>query len=204
MTTSIKKKKARCLYQKSIFKLKSLINLPMNPLQAISPYQIPRSAKYLRVFENTLTGEITAITDLAKQIENRNKKLRLFSQKYNRNRIGIKGHLTLYSIIANIADFPTMDKLMRPLKTRLKRHNIQIKGYIWLRDRGENEFVPHYHLLIVLKRENTSEFEKICSKYKIKIQPQKTCGMANNYLKKKEVFAKHGQRVFGASKTFET
>jgi hypothetical protein len=204
MTTSIKKKKAKCLFQKSLYKLKSLIYLPMNPLQAISPYLIPRSAKYLKFYEHTLTGEVSIISDLAQQIENRNKKLRLFSQKYNRNRIGEKGHLTLYSIIANIADFPTMDKLMRPLKTRLKRHNIQIKGYIWLRDRGENEFVPHYHLLIVIKRENTSEFEKICSKYKIKIQPQKTSGMANNYLKKKEVFAKHGQRIFGASKTFET
>lgn len=197
-------KKIKYTSPKTNFRLKSLLALPQNPLQVISPYQIPRSAKYLRVFEDGETGDVFATTDLAAQINKRNKALRKFSQKYKDEQIGKNGHLTLYSVIANIEDYPNINQLMRPLKTRLKRHNIPIKGYIWLRDRGNYEFVPHYHLLIVINRNDINRFDKICSKYRIKTQPQKTCGMANNYLKEKKVFAKHRQRIYGASKSFET
>jgi len=202
MKNNLKKKEDT--FKKTNFRLKALLTLTQNPLQALSPYQIPRSAKYLRVFEDRETGDVFATTDLAAQINKRNRALRKFSQKYKKKLIGKNGHITIYSMIANIEDYPNISQLMRPIRTRLKRHNIPVKGYIWLRDRGNYEFVPHYHLLIVINRENNSKFEKICSKYKLKLDPQKTCGMANNYLKQKEVFAKHGQRIFGTSRTFDT
>ena len=91
----------------------------------------------------------------------------------------------------------------------LERKEIQVLGYVWQRDVGDNRFEKHYHLLIAttrmdLKISTQIELYGNINPDRFRIELMKTKGGMQKYLRKKEIFSARYQKGFSKSQCFKS
>jgi hypothetical protein len=162
---------------------------PPNLLQRENPYRIEQTPKKEVLYFNQVTRKYFAVTDLDVKIYQRSVVLQKFSDTYLPH-TAEDGNLTIYSVVADIADYPILTRLLDTIKVRLGRHKLPLKGYFALRDYDYMGIVkkvgkkPHYHFLFCINRSDSKRFKKLFKKYKVRIKKMDGTGMAG-YLKKR-------------------
>jgi hypothetical protein len=163
----------------------------------------PRKPKYAKTFLNTATGVLHTATDIEILRSKRNKIINQFNDTYERKYQNQE--VSILSFIVNESDYSTVSKFLNSVSAKLRRKHVSKLGYYWLRDVGENEFKPHFHVIMATSRITVAEFQSLFlkRKQKYKVEFQKTKSGLKKYLTDKELFGKKGQRTFGRSKTFK-
>ena len=168
----------------------------------------PNIPKYEKTYIEDATSEIIITTDLAERIYNRNCNLRRFFNKY-RSLTFITKTVTVLGAIIDQIHYPTIDNFIKNLKRMLERKEIQVLGYVWQRDVGDNRFEKHYHLLIAttrmdLKISTQIELYGNINPDRFRIELMKTKGGMQKYLRKKEIFSARYQKGFSKSQCFKS
>lgn len=165
--------------------------------------QTARKAKSLKTFLNTTTGVLHSITDLELLKSKRNNMINSFVATYDR--LYTNEEISIFSFVVNENDYSTVSKFLNTISGKLRRKNIIKLGYFWVRDVGDIEFQPHFHIVMATSRISKDDFEKLFLKkpQKFKVEFQKTKSGLKKYLMDKELFGKKGQRTFGRSKEFK-
>ena len=165
--------------------------------------QSPRKPKHLKTFLHKLTGSLHSITDLDMLKSKRNKTLNRFVKTYDK--LYSNEEISIFSFVVYQKDYETVSKFLNTISAKLRRMNIHKLGYFWVRDVGNIEFEPHFHVIMSTSRISVIEFEKLFLKkpQKFKVEFQKTKSGLKKYLMDKELFGKKGQRTFGRSKAFK-
>jgi hypothetical protein len=201
-------------YPTNLWVVTGIQYLPPNPIQTEAPRLLQRAPKYKKTYLHLLTGDKFTKTDVDTIKYRRQCAYKEFAQTYYDAAFNHNPSIFIYGIIANISEYPSVSNLLRSLTTLMQRNNMEIKGYIWQRDVGENKHEPHYHILAAIHIDSAEIFERLLRK-KMKndnkvnadniftFEKQITMGMANNYLPKKDVYAGYRERAFGRSKKFK-
>lgn len=168
----------------------------------------PNIPKYEKTYIEDATSEIIITTDLAERIYNRNCNLNRFFNKYRSLTFKTKTVTVLCAIIDQV-HCPKIDNYIKNLKRMLERKEIQVLGYVWQRDVGDNRFEKHYHLLIAttrmdLKISTQIELYGSINPDRFRIELMKTKGGMQKYLRKKEIFSARYQKGFSKSQCFKS
>lgn len=165
--------------------------------------QTPRKAKSLKTFLNIITGALHSQTDLGILKSKRDNTVKTFYNTYKK--LYEKQEISIFSFVVNEKEYSTVSKFLNTISAKLRRMNIQKLGYFWVRDVGNIEFEPHFHVIMATSRINKDDFKNLFlnKPQKFKVEFQKTKSGLKKYLMDKELFGKKGQRTFGRSKTFK-
>lgn len=165
--------------------------------------QIFRTPKYAKTFLNLETGVLHTATDVDILRSKRNKMIRQFTDTYER--LYTNHEISIISFVVAESNYSTISKFLNSISVKLRRKNISKLGYYWLRDVGDKEFQPHFHLIMATSRIAKLDFENLFLKktQKFKVEFQKTKSGLKKYLCDKELFGKKGQRTFGRSRNFK-
>jgi len=166
--------------------------------------QVPRHARYLITYINTVTGELSYSSDLVQKTNKRNKFISNFQQVYTlpfNNKT-----ISIFSAVVSQSHYETPSKFVNTFTRKFVRKNIDILGYVWVRDIGDIQFDLHYHFLIATERVNADLFKVLFSTkekngYDVQFLKTKT-GMAR-YIKKKKLYGAKRQRSHGKSRKFK-
>lgn len=165
--------------------------------------QIPHQPKLIKTYGNVFNGEIYEINDVQSKLWKRNKNLNLFydiyKKAYKLNKVTILG------IVVNQKDYETLSPFISSFTKKLKRKGIERLGYVWIRDVGDVNFEPHYHIIFATSLISDSVFKDLFKnkkhdKYSVEIMKSKK-GLYD-YLKEKQLFGKKRQRTNGKSRKF--
>ncbi|MFA6923107.1 MAG: hypothetical protein WC223_02535 [Bacteroidales bacterium] len=167
--------------------------------------QIPKEAKVIKTFKNTNSGILSSITDLQLLKNKRNKYLLEFLYKYKK--YFEKKEISILTGVINLEHYTKIGSFVSDFKKKLKRKNIDVYGYVWVRDFGNEMFKIHAHILIATARINETTFSNLFSKKthsKYNFQFAKSIGKLTNYLKKKELYGVNKMRAYSKSRKFLT
>lgn len=164
--------------------------------------QTPRTAKSLKTFLHKQSGVLHSSTDLDILKWRRNKMIKTFVDTYDRLYKNKK--ITILSYVVNEKDYSIVSKFLNTISAKLRRKHHTKLGYFWVRDVGNLEFEPHFHVIMATSRISKDDFNSMFLKksQKFKLEFQKTKTGLKKYLSDKEVFGKKSQRSFGRSKSF--
>ena len=166
--------------------------------------QIPKVAKYKKIFANTDSGEIREITDLDSKKYRRNVYFNLFNTSYWQPYL--KKEISILAIVVNQSAYSTITKFINTISRKFKRKGINILGYIWARDIGEVKFEKHFHLIMAVSRVEKKLFKELFFKKKdsdYEVQfVNKTKGIIS-YVKRKELYGLEKERSYGRSRKFK-
>jgi hypothetical protein len=187
----------------SKYKLIKFKNLERSSNISNKSGQISREPKYELTFLNTTTDRRHTTNDVIMLKGKRDKIISSFYMTYER--LFLSKTISIMSFVVYEKDYSSVSKFLNTISSKLRRKNIDKLGYFWLRDVGEIEFKPHFHILMAISRISQSEFDNMFLKktQKFKIQFQKTKKGLKTYLSDKELFGRKGQRTFGRSKVFK-
>lgn len=165
--------------------------------------QTPRRPQYAKTFLNIKTGALHTVTDVDIHRSKRNKMIKQFTDTYVRKYLN--NEISILSFVVNESDYSTVSKFINSISAKLRRKIISKLGYYWIRDLGEKEFEPHFHVIMATSRITVAEFQSLFlkRKQKYKVEFQKTKSGLKKYLSDKELFGKKGQRTFGRLKEFK-
>ena len=163
----------------------------------------PRQPKSLKTFLNKRDGVLHSITDLDLHKSKRNNTIYSFVKTYEK--LYSNEEISIFSFVVYQKDYETVSKFLNTISAKLRRMNIHKLGYFWVRDVGNIEFEPHFHVIMATSRINKDDFKNLFlnKPQKFKVEFQKTKSGLKKYLMDKELFGKKGQRTFGRSKTFK-
>ena len=163
---------------------------------------LPLQPKFLKRYINQITGEIIYSTDLAGRQAKRNTIVwdfkKFYVPKFKRKEV------SLFGIVVNDCD--TISNFIHFLKKKLKRKQISVLGYLWVRDVGEEKFKKHFHLLFAIERINGETFKILFETKKTEIYDvefiRNLKGLAK-YCRNKDLYGTKSQRPYGRSKEFK-
>lgn len=163
----------------------------------------PRKPKSLKTFLNITNGVLHSISDLDLLKSKRNKMINSFVKTYDR--LYTNEEISIFSFVVYEKDYLTVSKFLNTISAKFRRKNIKKLGYFWVRDIGNIQFEPHFHVIMATSRINKDEFENLFLKksQKFKVEFQKTKSGLKKYLTDKELFGRKGQRTFGRSRNFK-
>jgi hypothetical protein len=166
--------------------------------------QTPHKARVKKHFVDLKTGEYVSSTDLGSRINKRNNLLDLFSSTYTT--LYSENKVSLFGIIVDEEQYNSISKFLNSMKRKLSRKNIEILGYVWVRDCGEIKGKPHFHLLLSTSYISSTLFYELFSKKrntKFQVEFLITKNGLQKYLKRKGLYGSKRQRSFGKSKLFK-
>lgn len=162
----------------------------------------PLIAKQMLQFLNEETAEVFKTTDLRIRKSKKAKKFLQFLKAYESP--FKSGDITIIGFVIDYSDEILPQYLIKEIKKRLKRMNVEILGYIGIRDIGDNKFQRHIHLLIALRKISREIFDKIKGKPSEKKAVAEIYDLKGIvfYLIKKELYAGHKSRPYFFSSKF--
>ncbi|MBZ9779844.1 hypothetical protein LB452_13025 [Psychroflexus sp. CAK8W] len=157
----------------------------------------------ISVFQNESNGVFYEISDVQKQRFKRNKLISHFFEKFSdKNKFQLFEFGLPYDISQSISP------ITQKLKRRCETNGIQLHGYIWVYDVGEENFGQHYHLVLA-----TSPFidKKYPDALKMSFKKKNIHGAfvrnakhLERYLKGKQIFERgYRKRLFGKSNSLK-
>lgn len=159
--------------------------------------------RYEKVFYNDETDEYYKTTDLQQK---KNKRKKIFNDfKYTYKNLHKEKNISILSGESNINNYKSVGDFLRFICKKLRRKNIEIYGYVWVRDVGEIKFEPHIHFYIAISRIDGKVFKDLFknkkhSKYEI--QYLRSINGMNRYLLSKELYGGNRKRSYGKSRKF--
>jgi hypothetical protein len=164
----------------------------------------PLTPKYEISFRDDESGIINITNDLKIKMYNRDEIIKGFVRRYNYyDSINI---VSILCVVVNQNNYTSITKFLNTFKRKLKRKNIEVLGYFWVRDVGDINFEKHYHLIMATSHISKNVFRELFSKKKhnkYEVEFKKTKHGIFNYIKEKDLFAAKKQRAFGKSRVFK-
>ena len=188
--------------QYTFLKYESLLGKSLN---SNNTGQTPLEPMYIKTFINNYTNTVCQISDLDIRKNKRNQYLDTFISTYEKSYY--EQSISIFGIIVNVSDYPSITKFLEMLKKKLKRKVIETLGFVWLRDAGDKVAEPHFHIILASTRISKEQFQEIFSKKRksnYEVQLSYFPNGLKSYFKKKGVFGKKKQRSFGKSRIFKT
>ena len=163
--------------------------------------ELPHRATRDIVFFNDETCLFYKTNDLDIKRNNRNKNLNklvtFYSGYFEKKLISV----VLY--IFNVKKISTISNQIKTIKKKLVKKHIDTLAHYWQRDIGENEFIPHFHVILVLERITNNQFQESFKGF-CKGGPKPIfCDSLKDfsgYLKNKEFYAPNNKRNNSLSK----
>lgn len=166
--------------------------------------QTPQTAKYRKHFVNIDTAVVSQITDLQSRKFKRNKYIESFIRKYQ---ISFKNQkVSILALVVNDLHYESISKFLNMFGKKLSRKQILKLGYVWVRDVGEINFEPHFHILVATSRICPETFKKLFAKKKrshFDVEFLRNPNGLKAYLTKKELYGSKRKRAFGKSMEFK-
>lgn len=163
---------------------------------------LPLQPKCLKRYINQITGEISYSTDLSGRQAKKNTIVWAFKKfyltKFKRKDVSLLGIV--------VDDCGTISNFIHFLKKKLKRKQINVLGYVWVRDVGEKEWKKHFHLLVAIERIDGKTFKNLFQSKKTNkydLQFIRNIKGLSEYCSRKDLYGVKGQRTYGKSKEFK-
>jgi hypothetical protein len=166
--------------------------------------QIPQIAKYRKYYFNPITGYGFSSTDLNYRLYKRDLSIELFCCTYEK--LYWEKQVSILAFIVNESEYNSISKFLNTMTKKLSRKQIEKLGFVWVRDCGDKEGEPHFHLLLASTRINRAVYNELFSKKhntKYQLEFMKTKNGLKSYLLKKELFGSKGKRAYGKSRKFK-
>ena len=155
---------------------------------------------------NIKTGKSFWGNDLQSKKNKKNRILEDFKQAYWD--FYESGLLTITSCVVNAEGYKSVSAFINNKKRLLKKHNINVLGYVSVLDIGETFFKPHYHILLAtttMKEEQVVKLLNDKGKKRYSAELLETKNGMQKYLNKKELYSKNKKgRCYTRSRKFES
>ena len=119
----------------------------------VNSIAVERKAIFSSVFQNENNGNYFELEDIQIIRYKRNRTVNLFFETYSNKS---KYQLFEFGIPFHISD--NLSVIIKKLKRKCNSIDNQLLGYFWIFDVGEENFGPHYHLIIATKKINTKKY----------------------------------------------
>jgi hypothetical protein len=127
----------------------------------------------------------------------------LFKDSYKR--LAEKQDVSIILVAAYIDKYKTAKQYMDILKDQLKSSGLELYGYYYQRDIGENEFKRHFHFMVAISRiadDNVVKFVRKCNSSSNKVTLNFSIEGFSNYLMQKEIYSPYKSKSWGCSRKF--
>jgi hypothetical protein len=155
------------------------------------------------VFQSETSGGFFEITDVESQRYKRNKLITYFFERFkDKNKYQLFEFGLPYDISQSISP------ITQKLKRRCESNGIDLYGYIWIYDVGEENFGQHYHLVLATNRIKEKKYPNALKmdfkKKNIHGAFVRNSKRLERYLKSKPIFERgYRKRLFGKSNSLK-
>ncbi|PKG42780.1 hypothetical protein [Psychroflexus sp. MES1-P1E] len=158
---------------------------------------------YSSVFQSETNGCFYEVTDVQKQRFKRNKLISHFFEKFND-----KNSYQLFEFGLPYDISQSISPITQKLKRRCESNGIELFGYIWVYDVGEENFGQHYHLVLatnpIIEQKYPDALKMDFKKKNIHGAFIRNAKRLERYLKVKPVFERgYRKRLFGKSNSLK-
>ena len=170
----------------------------------VNSLAVKRKAIFSSVFQNENNGNYFELEDIQIIRYKRNRTVNLFFETYSDKN---KYQLFEFGVPFYISE--NLSVIIKKLKRKCNSIDNQLLGYVWIFDVGEENFGPHYHLIIATKKINEKTYPNAL---KLDFKGDKIHGdfvrrdsAFKNYLSGKCLYDRgYRKRLYGKSFNFKT
>lgn len=160
-----------------------------------------RKPRQLLIFNDLITGERRAVTDLQRAKNKREGILRNYFETYWESYLA--GNVTMVSAVVDADEYKDVSMVIRCLKKRLLSRNAELLGYVCCRDKGDKCQRNHFHLHFAAKNLDLDGVKLLYTTDHSSAQTLETKYGMLSYLSDKELIGPFRKNAYTRSRVFK-